>query len=171
MRTLTIDPGTFQSAFMVWDDGMKDAGIVDNQTLRERLKGDFFKGVEIVGIEMVACFGMAVGKETFETVRWIGRFEECSKAPVRLLYRKDVKIHICGTTKAKDANIRQALIDKYGAPGTKLRPGPTYGVTSHLWSCLALVDYMNATPGMIQPGSGKPKQEFPPQDAEPLPFA
>lgn len=170
MRTAVIDPGTIQSAFMIWEHGLRNAGIVDNQTLRERLKGSFFDGVDIMGIEMVASYGMAVGRETFETVRWIGRFEECSKAPVRLIYRKDVKIHVCGTTKAKDANIRQALIDKYGAPGTKLRPGPTYGITSHLWACLAIVDYMLPTQGMIRPGNAKPNSPYNPENP-PLPFA
>jgi hypothetical protein len=40
--------------------------------------------------------------------------------------------------RAKDQNIRQALIDRLGPPGTKKNPGPTYGVTSHMWSALAV---------------------------------
>jgi len=40
--------------------------------------------------------------------------------------------------KAKDANIRQALIDKLGPVGTKKSPGPLWGVKSHIWSALAV---------------------------------
>jgi len=54
------------------------------------------------------------------------------------VYRKEVKIYLCGSMKAKDPNIRQALIDRLGDPGTKKNPGPTYGVKSHAWSALAV---------------------------------
>ena len=57
------------------------------------------------------------------------------------LFRKDIKIHLCGTMKAKDANIRQALIDKHGKVGTAKNKGPLYGISSHLWSALAVADY------------------------------
>jgi hypothetical protein len=40
--------------------------------------------------------------------------------------------------KAKDANIRQALIDKIGPQGTKKDPGPTYGISKDVWSALAI---------------------------------
>jgi hypothetical protein len=55
-----------------------------------------------------------------------------------LVFRKDVKMHLCNSMRAKDANIRTALIDKLGAPGTKKMQGPTYGVTSHAWAALAV---------------------------------
>jgi len=45
--------------------------------------------------------------------------------------------------RAKDANIRQALIDRYGpgkdkAIGQKKTPGPLYGFKSHEWAALAV---------------------------------
>ena len=59
-----------------------------------------------------------------------------------LVYREDVKLHLCGSPRAKDANIRQALIDRWGgkaeAVGTVKKPGPLYGVKSHAWSALAV---------------------------------
>jgi len=97
----------------------------------------------ILAIEMIACYGMPVGNETFETCLWIGRFEEAfnpSRDSLRC-YRKDIKLHLCGTTRAKDPNVRQALIDRLGKPGTKKNPGPTYGVRSHVWSALAVAVY------------------------------
>ncbi|NII07239.1 hypothetical protein HBF25_12680 [Luteibacter anthropi] len=102
----------------------------------------------VVAIEMIASYGMPVGAEVFETVRWIGRFQQACRDPeaVRLIYRKDVKMHLCGTPRAKDANIRQALIDKLGAPGTKKSPGPTYGVKSHAWAALGVAVTASETP-------------------------
>ncbi len=149
-RVIGIDPGTFESGFLVWEDGVIEAATIPNLELRARLKENNFGGAKLVGIEMVASYGMPVGKETFETVRWIGRFEECSIPPVRLVYRKDVKIHLCGTVKAKDGTIRQALIDKYGAPGTMKARGKTYGISGHLWSALAIADFVSN--GVIVPG-------------------
>ena len=60
-----------------------------------------------------------------------------------MIYRKDVKLHLCGSPRAKDSNIRQALIDRFGpgkekAIGLKKTPGPLYGVKSHVWAALAV---------------------------------
>lgn len=138
-KILAIDPGTSQSGFVLWDGSVLDHGIIDNQMIRFKL----LEGIapDVVAIEMIASYGMAVGREVFETCVWIGRFVECSPVLAHLLFRRDIKIHLCGTTKAKDGNIRQALIDKHGAPGTKKSPGKTYGISGHLWAALAVADY------------------------------
>jgi hypothetical protein len=101
-----------------------------------------------LAIEMIASYGMAVGREVFETCVWIGRFMQAWHEPaaVRLVYRRDVKLHLCGTPQAKDPNVRQALLDMFprtggGATpqiGTKARPGPLYGVSSHAWPALGV---------------------------------
>lgn len=139
---IAIDPGTHKSACLAFDGKqVSDPWIVDNERLMELARFEW-KGRR-VSIEMIACYGMAVGKEVFETCLLIGRLQEAlgNDYLTRLVYRRDVKLHLCGTARAKDPNVRQALIDKYGAPGTKKQPGPTYGVTSHLWSALAIADY------------------------------
>ena len=102
-----------------------------------------------VVIEMVACYGMAVGAEVFETVFWIGRFWEIARRDIGVtrLYRKDVKMHLCNSMRAKDGNIRQALIDKLGAPGTKKNPGPTYGIKADIWAALAVAVTFAETKG------------------------
>lgn len=101
-----------------------------------------------LAIEMIASYGMPVGREVFETCLWIGRFIQAWHSPetVRLVYRRDVKLHLCGTAKAKDANVRQALLDLFprtggGATpqiGTKAQPGPLYGVSTHAWPALGV---------------------------------
>lgn len=144
MNILAIDPGTEQSGWCRLSSGedrdvtrfwrVVESGVTPNVELIGRLHGP------ALAIEMVASYGMPVGRETFETVRWIGRFQQAWHSPeeVRLIYRRDVKLHLCGSMKAKDANVRQALIDKLGPVGTKANPGPLHGVKSHAWSALAV---------------------------------
>lgn len=146
MTVLAIDPGTKESAYVLWDGKtVIDSGIVPNDEMLAIIRGDHFLGVDLVAIEMIACYGMAVGKETFETCVFIGRLIEAWPREVRLIYRKDVVLHLCHSARAKDSNVRQTLIDRYGAPGTKKAPGRTYGIKSHLWSALAIATYVIET--------------------------
>lgn len=137
---IAIDPGTTQSGWCKFGAGkVLDSGIMDNADLlrRLRLMGSW---VDTLAIEMIASYGMPVGREVFETVVWIGRLQQAWHNPeaVRLVYRRDVKLHLCGTAKAKDPNVRQALIDLIGPQGRKAEPGPTYGVKSHAWAALGV---------------------------------
>ena len=156
-QVLAIDPGTRESAWVLYDGVRIVAHSIEpNEALLERLRDRVgpFPGcgpllnarVSAVVFESVESFGMAVGREVFETVWWTGRlFEACLPGPwfaVRLT-RRDVKLHLCGTSKAKDANIRAALIDRFGgskaaAIGVKAAPGPLYGIKSHIWAALAI---------------------------------
>jgi len=94
-----------------------------------------------VACEHLQCFGMAVGKEVFETAYWIGEYRAVCRAnkigfiPV---YRSEVKMHFCQSMRAKDSNISQALRDRFGEKGTKKNPGLTYGLKADLWSAFAI---------------------------------
>lgn len=140
---LAIDPGTEESGWCLLQDGkVEAAGVFSNDEIIDELDAHAGPGGPELAIEMVASYGMPVGREVFETVVWIGRF--CERwhsyrgALPRLVFRRDVKLHLCGNARAKDPNIRQALIDKLGPAGTKKAPGPTYGVKSHAWAALAV---------------------------------
>lgn len=138
---LAIDPGTGESAYVVWDNKREIVlarGIESNSVLIQRLIGKDFSNCAILIIEMVESFGMPVGKEVFETCVWIGRFIQAWKGKSERLYRREVKMQLCGTARAKDSNIRQYLIDRFGKPGTKKNPGKLYGIKADLWSALAL---------------------------------
>jgi len=50
---------------------------------------------------------------------------------------------LCGSVRAKDSNIRQALIDRVGPQGKKHSPGPTYGLAKHDWAALAIAIYVS----------------------------
>lgn len=145
-----IDPGTSESAILLFDgEKVISCEIIPNEALLSNLRDHDATVFRPIAIEMIASYGMAVGREVFETCVLIGRILEIahSKAmPAQLVYRKDVKIHLCGTMKAKDPNIRQALIDKHGPTGTKKNPGKLFGISSHLWSALAVADYAIANP-------------------------
>lgn len=140
MLILAIDPGTVQSGWChLYNGRVIGSGVYENSEMLTQVQASTLLANQLA-IEMVASYGMPVGREVFETVRWIGRFQEAWRAPdeVRLIYRKDVKIHLCGSMKAKDQNVWQALIDKLGPVGTKAEPGPLYGVKSHARSAVAV---------------------------------
>lgn len=153
---IAIDPGCTESAFVVFEDGrLEDFGKLPNQAMRTKI--EFLEGnIKSFVIEMVASYGMPVGESVFETVFWIGRFWEIallSKMGTLKIYRKEVKMHLCNSMRAKDSNIRQALIDKYPASGggklpqvgTKKDPGPLYGVSKDVWAALGVAHtYMEA---------------------------
>jgi hypothetical protein len=139
---LAIDPGTEQSAWIGLDkDGMPhDFGINTNEWVKELVKKHT---TEHLAIEMIASYGMPVGKEVFETVLFIGQLMEAWGKPCELIYRADVKMHLCHqTAKVNDSVIRQALLDRFGpgkkAMGTKKQPGPLYGVSKDVWAALGV---------------------------------
>ena len=140
--TLTaIDPGPEESALVRWDGNrILQAAITDNWTtlmMVQDTEGPLF-------VEMIACYGMAVGAETFETCVWIGRFVQAYDNQTRSasrIVRGKVKMHHCHAMKATDSNIRQALIDRFGKPGTKKAPGATFGLKADLWQAFALAVY------------------------------
>ena len=151
-RVLAIDPGNESSAYIIIDAATCRPitfGKSPNQGLRMALPG-FAEGAT-VAIEMVASYGMTVGGEVFETCVWIGRFIERVWPEPELIYRRNIKLHHCQSPRAKDANITQALIDRFtpGAPnrgkGTKKEPGWFYGFAADIWQAYALAVYVADT--------------------------
>lgn len=151
MRILAIDPGSEQSAYVLYEGGVIiEHDILKNDSLICKLvtcRVDTELVFGKMAIEMVASYGMPVGKSVFETCVWIGRFIQAAmESRSYKVYRSDVKMHLCNSMRAKDGNIRQALIDRYEPTGggkcpqigTKSKPGPLYGVSTHLWAALAV---------------------------------
>lgn len=135
-RILAIDPGTLQSGYCVYENKkVIESGVITNEEIKILIKNESY---DILAVEMIASYGMPVGQEVFDTCVWVGRFIDNSKTDYKLVYRRDVKLNLCGSPRAKDPNIRQAIIDRVGAPGTKKNPGPTYGVSSHAWAALGV---------------------------------
>lgn len=159
MNILAIDPGTTESGWCVYDGSrVIDSGVLPNDDMLVKVCAS---RADRLCIEMIASYGMAVGREVFETCVWIGRFQQAWHKPegVELVYRRNVKLHLCGTAKAKDTNVRQALLDMFPRTGggktpqigTKGQPGPLYGVSSHAWPALGVAVTAHATRRTEQP--------------------
>ena len=159
---LAIDPGNLQSAYVVMDRDLRPLEFekTENEELLARIPrllnmyGDF-----TLAIEMVASYGMPVGREVFETCFWAGMFWQAANvSQKRLIYRMDEKLCLCHDSRAKDANIRQALIDRFapntpnGGKGTKKAPGWFYGFSADVWQAYAV----GVTCADMMDGSGLP---------------
>lgn len=153
-RVLCIDPGQAQSALLGYDTEKREILYVEissNATVQEFLSEagvalNHFTGNRLWNhliIESIACYGMPVGEEVFATAMAIGDFRTIWGGDYTLMPRTTVKAYLCNSSRAKDSNVRQVLIDKFGpgkqkAIGLKASPGPLFGLKSHLWSALAL---------------------------------
>jgi hypothetical protein len=139
---LAIDPGSTDSAWVLFDGAkVLDHGIVTNAELVADLRCRDFGSISAVVIEQVESFGMAVGKDVFETVWWAGRMFERSRGIAVMLPRRTVKLHLCQTVRGTDATVRRVLLDRWGgakAVGTTRNRGPLYGLKTHEWQALAL---------------------------------
>ncbi len=143
MIVFAIDPGTDQSAFVIWNGQrvIEHAVILNDALLSYFDKYGTFYTSDILAIEKIESFGMPVGKEVLRTVLWSGRFIQACVSqlkPFVEVTRREVKLHICGHSRATDANIRCALIDRFGPPGKKASKGLLYGLKGHEYAALAV---------------------------------
>lgn len=166
MIVLGCDPGTTSSALVSWDGArIWTAHTSPNDDILALLQEPSCFGGErgekrILVIEEFESYGMAVGREVFQTIFWSGRFAQAfgrfAQMPRRL-----VKQHLCHTARATDSNIRQALIDRFGgqeaAIGKKKTPGPLYALKGHTWAAFAVAvtyfDQQANQPEQLRPGT------------------
>jgi len=156
VNILAIDPGTTKSGGVLitceesalrprilahWSD-------VDNDELL-KLMGSNRLGYQFCAVEGMTFQGRKfIGNETFLACIWAGRFMQramdmgFAKCGTSLIMRRQVQINLLGSTLGGDKHIRAAIIERYGgkaeAIGTKSKPGPLYGLTSHAWPALAV---------------------------------
>mgnify|MGYP007124593761 CR=1 FL=1 len=127
---------------------MENSRVCDLAATYNPSEGPTDSGVHMA-IEMIQAQGMPVGKTTFETIVWIGRFVQAfggDEDTYTRIYRREVKAELCNSQRANDANVRRALLDRFPrtgggkepAIGTKKQPGPLYGLSSHAISALAV---------------------------------
>lgn len=150
MVVIGIDPGNVYSAFAVYnsDEHMVEAmaKLPNHDVLAWLREAPEVQYADAVGIEQIRSYGMAVGATVFDTVHWSGRFHqlllEISGTEVFMVPRSDVKMNICHSMRANDANIRQAIADRFGGmkvcKGTKKDPGPLYGIAGDMWAALGV---------------------------------
>ena len=142
MWILAIDPGTTESAYVLYDGLPREYGKVKNEVLNEMIAGF---DVEEMAIEHVRGYGKRVGNELFDTCEWTGRFIETfirdNGGPVHRLARKRVAgacaSALDGTpegygvsaTIVNDSIVRTWMVQQFGEPD---------GLTKDMWQALAL---------------------------------
>ena len=143
MNIISIDPGNIQSAYCLIDSNNKpyEFAKLSNELLLDRIQALDSRQIQHSAIEMIASYGMPVGKEVFETCVWIGVFLhalslKCIEST--FVYRKEVKQNLCGSVKAKDGNVVQALKDRFGEKGTIKQPGWFHGFKADCWQAYAV---------------------------------
>jgi len=168
---LAIDPGTERSAVVMyrpaeqrfqWAEWMLNPDVLTMMRRYGREAGGLH-----VAIEDIQSFGLEVGRSTFETCVWIGRFAEAFEGaapgrnqPATMVSRRDVKIVLCGRMtykdprtgnqkKVGDSEVRRAVLGRFPATGggstpqvgTKKQPGPCYclrGDQGHKYQAAAI---------------------------------
>mgnify|MGYP006430006611 CR=1 FL=1 len=158
MAYLAIDPGNVQSAWVIYEPRTRELlhhGLEPNAILLNRIvnqgwsRSDLeLKTPVLMAMELIQSMGMAVGQTVFNTCIWTGRFvqawlQDHDERAVQYVSRREEKLHLCGSMRAKDGNIRQAIMDRYGstrqlALGTKANPGPLYGMAKDKWAAMAV---------------------------------
>ena len=145
MRTIIgIDPGPIKSAYVVWDGKViHEFGKVENvPTLIEDLdRLEHEHSIDEMVIEEIKNYGLPAGDTILKTVLWSGRLGEAwGWDCLDFIMRKTIAAHLCGSARAKDGNIRQALIDRF-EPDLQPRQRPKgmlKGISADVWQALAV---------------------------------
>lgn len=145
---LAIDPGNAMTAYCLMRE---DYSVVEkDKILNTQMLDYIWKNHKRIGhlvVEMIASMGMAVGAEVFETCVMIGMIErtaDIKQIPRSRVLRKEEKMMICGDSRAKDVNIRRALIERFAkhdlknGKGTKGHPDHFYGFKADIWAAFAV---------------------------------
>lgn len=154
---MAIDPGPTKSGLVVLElrrarrnarpdemPRMLESDVAENHDLLHML----WSWQHPVIVEAMATYqSSAVGRSTFSTLWWVGRFHQTLlNRGITPLYalRPDVLRELTGSSKAKKKAMHDTLRHRYGdgtnrsVKGTKKNPGPLYGIKSHAWDALAL---------------------------------
>lgn len=150
MKILAIDPGSEQSAFVLWDTEQhcftgEGKGILNNYDLLAALPDIAFPA-NFGAIEMIQSYGFGVGRTTFQTCVWIGKFMHALDLQdwegLALYGRPTIKGQIGGKN---DAEIRASLRLRYG----EARKGELLeGVKKDIWAALALAVALEENPNL-----------------------
>lgn len=157
MIVVAIDPGPVKTAYCIFKvPSIPTQDLPEILSFGIRENKDVLRAFSVydpnrIAIEMIASYGMAVGASVFDTCVWIGRFAQALdefQEKTTFIFRKDVKMHLCGSMKAKDSNIRQAILDlyiaKYGEGVTK-KGGMLYKASKDIWAAIGVgLTYINS---------------------------
>ena len=141
MEILSIDVGTTETGFCIINKETYKPirfGKISNEDLLDIVKNEEY---DTLIYEEFQSYGMPIGISTITSITWNGRYMQIAldrEKKVDYIYRKEEKMNLCGSMKAKDSNIRQALIDRFGEVGTKRNQGWFYGFKKDIWAAYAV---------------------------------
>lgn len=147
MIFVAIDPGPEKSAQCIFNSITMRPLDFRTEPTHQLISSLESWEIDSVICEMVASYGMPVGDSIFNTCVAIGEMKHACTLkksyrkkglPFATLTRGAVKLHLCGTKRAKDANVIQVLKDRFGEKGTKKKPGILYGIKADEWQALAV---------------------------------
>lgn len=139
-----IDPGTERSGMVCYD--FENRVLIDNGTV---FNWEMLTSVKVpvlcqISIEMPENFGMNVGHHIFETLIFIGRYQQrlidlgFPQHHIHRIKRGDIKYTVAGKRGLKDGDIRQAMISRYG--DTLKKTAKTYKLKGHEWQAFAAAE-------------------------------
>lgn len=173
MYIISLDTGDSESAFVIYNKETKqlaDKHILPNVELVSRFK-NFCKNnkVDLALIEMSASYGMPIGMPVLMNVFVIGFFSQFFKnlgIPVKLIFRKTVKMELCGAlNKVNDSAVNLTIQDMYwGYPGCKTKKNinpfynneetekneARYEMQNDLWAALSILTAYISNPKCVE---------------------
>jgi hypothetical protein len=120
---LAIDPGNIGAGWVIWrEDDTKLGGLHLREHGRDKnvdIRKFMAKQAKVaktchLQIEAPKPRGMPTAAEEMEMLIQIGRFLQMWRGGWTYVFRQPVKIHLCGSVKAKDGNVAQAIKDRFG---------------------------------------------------------
>lgn len=124
MNVIGLDPGSKKSAWVLYDGGEPVRWGYDmNSFVRVLLANsatNFPPGPVLLAVEYMRPRGLPTSQDEMDTMFELGRMVQTWNGEWKPVSRHEVKLHVCGHAKAKDANIRAALIDRFGGSSALL---------------------------------------------------
>ena len=130
---IAIDPGNEQTGWVV---ALKDNSKLiyknkDNNTVLYKKISYFLKNENVikVGIEYPSSYGMPVNQTLLDTCTIIGiLIQIClsNNIKVELIFRKSVKMFLCNSVRAKDAEVNSRVREYVGEDYTQKNPNEYY---------------------------------------------
>lgn len=142
-QVIAVDPGPNISGWCCYSANDIIAGVDENAVVLALIQST---GSSALVLERVQNYGRILGKSTFDTIYWTGRFAQAGYDrghTVQRMYFADVREHFCGRrSKVKERDVWLTIVERYGghatAVGTRKAPGSIGHVKGHARSAFAL---------------------------------
>lgn len=141
---LALDPGPVRTGWALFDGSrVLQAGDDSNDTVLMACYSKACGTADVLAIEEPEGMGQ-IASTALLRAAWQGGIFEARWPGLRVLRvtrRRVLSRLLQGPKpagKSNDSRVRAALIDLLGEPGTKRKPGPTYGVAGDAWAALAV---------------------------------